>query len=119
MYNNFGQQPYYPQQGAAYQGRMPAPQPQQILRVNGRNGVDALQMAPNSSILALDTNSPIVWLIQTDGAGYKSPTPYSITPYQPEAPVDAKALETRLSKLEEIVNGWKSDPGSAGKQAAE
>lgn len=114
MYNSFGQQQYFQQ----YQQRQNMPQmaAQQVLRVNGRNGVDALQMPPNSSILALDTNAPIVWLIQTDGAGYKSPTPYSITPYQPETPVDAKALEDRIHRLEEIVNGWKSDTGRDGKQ---
>lgn len=109
MYNPYGQQPMYQQPGGYGMSRM-----QQVLRVNGKNGVDALQMPPNSSVLALDTNAPIVWLVQTDGAGYKSPTPYSITPYQQEPPIDAKGLETRLARLEEIVNGWKPDPASAG-----
>ena len=55
--------------------------PQQIVRVNGENGARAFQMAPNSSALLLDESNPIVWLSQSDGAGYKTVTPYRIEPY--------------------------------------
>ena len=80
----------------------------EIVKVNGENGAKAYQLAPNSSALLLDESSPIVWLVQSDGAGYKTITPYSITPYQAEPPVNTKDLESRISRLEEIVNG-KSD----------
>ena len=35
-------------------------QRQEIVRVNGKNGADAYQMAPNSSILLLDETAPII-----------------------------------------------------------
>lgn len=76
----------------------------QITRVNGRNGAEAFRMAQNSSALLLDENDPIVWLATTDGAGYKTLTPYTITPYQPAPPVDVNSLENRIKRLEEIVN---------------
>ena len=78
---------------------------QEVVKVNGENGARALQIAPNSSALLLDENAPIVWLVITDGAGYKTVTPYSITPYQPEPPVDVKSLEERIKRLEEMFNG--------------
>ena len=44
--------------------------------------------------------------MQTDGAGYKTLTPYDITPHKEEKPVDQyKTLEERISKLEDLVNG--------------
>lgn len=83
----------------------------EIIRVNGENGARAFRMPPNSSILLLDETAPIVWLAQTDGAGYMSVNPYSITPYQPEAPVDTRSLEQRIARLEELINE-KSDTGA-------
>ena len=85
---------------------------QEIIRVNGENGARAFQIAPNSSALLLDETSPIVWVVQTDGAGYKTVTPYTITPYQPEPPIDVKSLEERIKKLEETINA-KSNTGNA------
>ena len=75
-----------------------------IVHVNGENGAKAFQMAPNSNILLLDDTAPIIWLKQTDGAGYPTLTPYSITPYKPEPPVDLKSLEARLERLEARFN---------------
>lgn len=76
----------------------------EVIRVNGENGARAFQMAPNSSTLLLDENAPLVWLAQTDGAGYKTVTPYSITPYQPEPAPDMKTLEDRIKRLEDVIN---------------
>lgn len=81
---------------------------QEVTRVNGRNGAEMYQLAPNSSILMLDETAPIVWLKVTDGAGYATLSPYNITPYEPEKPIDVHSLEERISKLEEALNG-KSD----------
>jgi len=75
-----------------------------IIKVKGQNGAEAFQMSPNSKILLLDENDPLVWFVQTDGAGYKTVTPYSITPFQPAPPVDLNSLEQRLSALEEKIN---------------
>ena len=86
---------YYPQN---------YPQKTEIIRVNGRNGGEMYQMAPNSEALLLDTSAPIIWLAQTDGAGYKTLTPYTITPYQPEPEIDVKSLNDRLTRLEKMIN---------------
>ena len=56
---------------------------QEVVRINGQNGAQAYQMAPNSSALLLDVSAPLVWLVQSDGAGYKTCTPYTIAPYEP------------------------------------
>ena len=76
---------------------------QQVTKVNGRNGAETYQMPPNSSALLLDESAPIVWLAQSDGAGYKTLTPYDIKPHE-EVPVpDMKSLEERISKIEEAI----------------
>ena len=76
----------------------------EIIKVKGQNGAEAFQMAPNSQVLLLDENDPLIWFVQTDGAGYKTATPYSIAPYQPAPPVDLNSLEQRLTALEEKIN---------------
>ena len=84
----------------------------QIIKVNGKNGVDAYQMAPNSSALLLDETAPIVWLAQTDGAGYKTATAYDIALHQELPPVDTRALEQRIIKLEEALKSYESNTTS-------
>ena len=83
-------------------------QRQEIIRVSGENGAKALQMPPNSSVLLLDETNPIVWLKTTDGAGYPTLTPYTISPYKQEEPIDLKSLEQRIANIEikigEITN---------------
>lgn len=86
----------------------------EIIRVHGENGARAFQMAPNSSVLLLDESAPLVWLAQTDGAGYKTVTPYTITPYQAAPAPDLGSLEGRIKRLEDMLNGWKPDAGNAG-----
>lgn len=81
---------------------------QEIIRVNGRNGAMSVQMAPSSSVLVLDETAPLVWLCQTDGAGYLTVTPFDIAPHQEAPQVSVNDLSARLARLEEIVNG-KSD----------
>ena len=81
----------------------------QVTRVNGRNGAEAFRMAPNSSILLMDEHDPIVWLKQTDGAGYATVTPYTVTPYQAAPPIDINGLEARVKRLEEMLNGKPDD----------
>ena len=47
----------------------------QVVKVNGYNGANAYQLPPNASALLLDETQPIVWLVKSDGAGYKSVLP--------------------------------------------
>lgn len=92
-----------------YQPRIPR---QEIIRVNGRNGAMSIQMPPNSSALALDETAPLVWLCQTDGAGYLTATPFDITLHQEAPQVNINDLSARLTRLEEMIHG-KSDAESA------
>ena len=90
----------YPQ--ASYpvqQNILPA---QQVVQANGKASVDAIRMAPNSSVLVMDTTAPIVWLCVSDGLGNVSPTPYDISPHK-DAPA-ADSVEARLSNAEAAIN---------------
>lgn len=107
-YNNYsygyGQYPNY--------GQPQQLQRHEIIHVNGENGARALQMAPNSNALVMDDTAPVVWLCQTDGAGYKTVQAFDITVHQTAAPVDVSGLESRIKRLEEIINA-KSNEQSA------
>lgn len=95
------------------------PNKQEVIKVNGRGGANAFQLSPDSSALLLDTSAPIVWLVQTDGAGYKTLTAYDITPHEEEAQPDIfKSLEERIKKLEETVNA-KSNTTNAKRKSDE
>jgi hypothetical protein len=107
MFTNYGavQPNGYQNYQDPYSARLNSMLPRmEIVTVNGENGARAFQMPPNSRILLLDENAPLIWLAQTDGAGYKSVTPYTITPYQPEQPDDTKSLEARIKRLEDMLN---------------
>ena len=97
FFNPYGymqpQQPIQPQQ----------PQ-QQVVRVNGENGAKAYGIGANSSALLLDESGTMVWLITSDGAGYKSVSAYDIVPHKTEPTPDFGNLENRISRLEEIIN---------------
>ena len=88
-------------QGAA----MSFANPQQVVRVNGENGAKSYQLGANSSALLLDESGLLVWLVTSDGAGYKTVSAYDITPHQEAPAPDFSSLESRIKKLEEIVNG--------------
>lgn len=81
-----------------------SPQRTEVVRVTGENGARAYQLLPNSSALLLDETAPIVWLVQADGAGYKTLTPYKIEPYHPEPIPDIKDLMERITRLEDKIN---------------
>jgi hypothetical protein len=76
---------------------------QQIIQVNGKASVDTIQLAPNSSILVMDTSAPIVWMCISDGVGKVTATPYDIVIHQEEPPVDMKSIENRLANIENII----------------
>lgn len=76
----------------------------EIIHVNGENGAQALQMSPNSEIIVMDDTAPVVWLCQTDGAGYKTVRAFDIAPHQAAPQIDIASIDARLKKLEEIYN---------------
>ena len=112
-YNQYGYQmvPQFIPQAQSFQSWGQSLPKQEIVRVNGENGAKAYQLAPNSSALLLDESAPLVWLVQTDGAGYKTAVPYTIAPYQSHPSPDLNDLEERIKRLEEMLNGKKPDAG--------
>ena len=91
-------------------------QPAQVVKVNGENGARTYQLGANSSALLLDESGLMVWLITTDGAGYKTVSAYDITPHTVAQAPDFGSLENRIKRLEEIVNGT-ADSSAAGRRA--
>lgn len=102
-YNNPYLNPY--QQYPAYQQfpNQQIPQ-QQVTKVNGENGARAYPMGANSSALLLDESGTMIWLCTTDGASYKTVSPYDISPHQAAPMPDYQTLESRISRLEELIN---------------
>lgn len=125
-YNNPFINPYgYGQQMAQPYMQPGSPQQaQQVTRVNGENGARAFQMGANSSALLLDESGTLVWLVTSDGAGYKTIAPYDIAPHKAEAPKEYTDLESRVKKLEDMMTGGKrygnsGNPSTAGKKPNE
>ena len=95
-------------------------QPQtQVTRVNGENGAKAYQIGANSSALLLDESGTMVWLVTSDGAGYKSVSAYDIVPHQVAPAPDFGSLENRIQKLEEIVDGYSRNLNAVSKKQSD
>lgn len=108
-------QPYMP-------ASVPAPvQAQQVVRVNGENGARAYQIGANSSALLLDESGTLVWLVTSDGAGYKTVAAYDIMPHKAEPDKSYTDLETRVRKLEDMMGGkrnaYTGNSSAAGKKS--
>ena len=93
-YNNILQQP---------QQANVLPQ-QQIIQVNGKASVDTIQLAPNSSILVMDTSAPLVWLCVSDGVGKVTAKAYDIIEHKDTPPIDTANLEQRITAVENFIN---------------
>ena len=109
--NPYGNFPNYQQQIT------PQLPQQQVTKVNGENGARAFQLGANSSALLLDECGTIVWLVTSDGAGYKTVSPYDIAPHQVAKAPDYSSLETRISKLEEYINGHSTDSSTVKRKS--
>ena len=111
------QNPFFNPYGYAPQ---PAPvqpaQQTQVVRVNGENGARAFQIGANSSALLLDESGTMVWLVTSDGAGYKSVAAYDIAPHKAEPAPDFGSLEQRIKRLEEKMNGTAGNSSAARKK---
>lgn len=83
-------------------GYRPTLPQQQVIQVNGKASVDTIQLAPNSSILVMDTSAPIVWLCVSDGVGRVTATPYDITIHEEKNP-ETTNIEQRLTALEAAI----------------
>ena len=111
------QNPFINPYGMAPQYQPPAMQPaaQQVVRVNGENGARAYTIGANSSAMLLDESGLMVWLVTSDGAGYKTVTPYDITPHQTAPAPDFGNLESRIKRLEDMMNGYSGNTAAARK----
>ena len=107
------QNPYLNPYG--YQPQTIAPQ-SSVIKVNGENGARAFTMGANSSALLLDESGLMVWLVTSDGAGYKTVTPYDITPHQVTPAPDFGSLESRIKRLEDMMNDT-ADPCTIRRRA--
>ena len=104
QYGNPYMNPYNTQPQGFQQNYMQIPQ-RQVDMVNGRNGAMQYPMGPNQKAWILDESGLISWLIQTDSACYRTVTPYDVKPHEDAPTPDYGSLETRITKLEEIING--------------
>ena len=85
------------------------------VKVNGRAGAEAYQLPPNSDEILIDLNDSIIWFVQTDGAGYKTVTPYDISEHKEIKQEDIiKSLNDRITKLEEEMRNGKLNSSANG-----
>lgn len=76
---------------------------QQITQVSGKASVDTIQLAPNSSLLAMDTTAPIVWMCVSDGVGKVTSTPFDITVHQDKPSVNVDDIARRMDNVEKTL----------------
>lgn len=101
--NPFNPYQINPAYASQFNSNMHPVTPSQITKVNGRGGAEAYQMPPNSQALLLDETQPLIWLKQTDGAGYPTITAYDIKPHEEKTTPDMRSLEERITKIEEVI----------------
>ena len=92
---------------------------QEVVKVNGENGARAFPLGANSSALLLDESGVIVWLVTTDGAGYKTVAPFDISPHEAAPAPDFTDLEQRISALERMMKDVTTSGNSTNAQRAE
>lgn len=81
----------------------------ELIRVNGEQGARTIQMAPNSTtIMADNTNPNLLWMAQTDGAGYLTVTPLDAFIHQDKSQPSVTDLEARVKHLEELYDRFNS-----------
>ena len=107
--------PSYGPQTPMYQSYLPQTQ---VTKVSGENGARAFQMGANSSALLLDETGTIVWLVTTDGAGYKTVSPYDISPHKTQTQPDFTSLEARVMRLEEMINANATDSSAVKRKTS-
>lgn len=110
------QNPFLNPYGVPQPMMQPMAQPTQVIRVNGENGAKAYNLGANSSALLLDESGLMVWLVTSDGAGYKTVSAYDITPHKTAPAPDFGSLETRIKRLEDMINDT-ADSSTARRRA--
>ena len=121
MYGDFSSPLYNPTINPYMYAQQPYQQQpkQEVVKVNGENGARAFPIGANSSALLLDESGQYVWLVTTDGAGYKTVMPYDITPHQTAPTPDYSTLEQRIKRLEEFFDVNTTDTSTARREQPE
>ena len=119
----YGNNPLYnpninPYINAGYQNAFQQPPKQDVVKVNGENGARAFPIGANSSAILLDESGTLIWLVTTDGAGYKTVMPYDISPHQTAPTPDYSTLEQRIERLEGIINANTSNTSTAWNESS-
>lgn len=106
----------YPLYGMPMTQQVPMTQPmlpaQQVTQVNGKP--TNIRMAPNSSLIALDTTAPLAWLCVSDGIGNVTLTAYDIAPHQDAPEKDtAGILDQLVKRVEALEAKYESNSSSS------
>ena len=94
-----------------------APIKTKVDRVKGLEGANAYPIAPDSSIIVVDEELPVVWFIATDSTGNKTVVQgYKLEAYTPPKPVtledlmaEMRDMKQRLIKVEEVSENVQSN----------
>lgn len=113
MYGNPYMQNFNPYQQLQLQQAQPQQPQQEVVKVNGEPGARAYPMGANSSALLLDSSGLLVWLVTSDGAGYKTVSAYDITPHKEAPAPDYSSLEQRITRLEGMIHESTSNSTAA------
>lgn len=97
----------------------------QIASVKGRKGAENFPMAPNSSILLLDEDDPIIWFTTADSGGTITAIPYDYSERIETKEVSTEdlcemiqSLSLQINRLEERIDG-KPDNGKTQRKRTE
>lgn len=74
---------------------------QSIPQVNGFEGAKMYQMGINSQVMMLDTELPVCYIKETDGAGYPTIKAYDLVPHKDEQQKTQESILERLARIEE------------------
>ena len=92
---------------------------QQILQANGKQSIDALRMAPNSSALIADSTAPIVWRCMSDSLGNVTAEAFDIIPHKSEEQIAQDNLTMTISNINERLSRLEAQYESTIDRASE
>lgn len=81
----------------------------ELIKVKNEESARQFRMGPNSDVLLLDERDPILYHVQTDGAGYVDVMSYDLIPRMKVQPVDINQLAQRIAQLEDTLNARQSN----------
>lgn len=117
--NNYAQNNYTPYNAQNAMYNAPMNQGQQLIRVNGLEGAKAYQMGANSTVALFDSNNDIMYVKNTDGAGFGSIRAFKFSEMDlnSSAPVAEYATKNELEQLRQEVKNYAEQFVSKSKPA--